>query len=251
MAEALPMRALTRMWQMLLKALEEVAVAPNAMMAAEMAVIRLTHVADLPSPEDLVRRLNDATPPPTGPAPAPRSQNAPAPGRAPVQQAPHQASSSPGGGATALAVQPVEALARNATFGQVMDLIAANRDMTLKIEVEDHLRLARYTPGRIEFTPTDAAPRDLAARLGQRLQAWTGVRWGVSVVPGCTEPTLSEIRDADRLADEARARECPLVQAVLTAFPGARVEVKPPPEAEALTQALPEVDEEWDPFEEE
>ncbi|MQQ09160.1 DNA polymerase III subunit gamma/tau, partial [Epibacterium sp. SM1979] len=64
MAEALPMRVLTRMWQMLLKALEEVAAAPNAMMAAEMAVIRLTHVADLPSPEELLRKLQDTPPPP-------------------------------------------------------------------------------------------------------------------------------------------------------------------------------------------
>ncbi|KGB80386.1 DNA polymerase III subunits gamma and tau, partial [Rhodovulum sp. NI22] len=55
MAEKLPMRAMTRMWQMLLKALEEVAQAPNAMMAAEMAVIRLTHVSTLPAPEDLLR----------------------------------------------------------------------------------------------------------------------------------------------------------------------------------------------------
>ena len=62
MAE-LPMRALTRMWQMLLKSLEEVSQAPNAMMAAEMAIIRLTHIADLPSPEDLVKRLKDAPPP--------------------------------------------------------------------------------------------------------------------------------------------------------------------------------------------
>jgi DNA polymerase-3 subunit gamma/tau len=53
----LPMRVLTRMWQMLLKALDEVATSPNAMMAAEMAVIRLTHVADLPTPEELVRKL--------------------------------------------------------------------------------------------------------------------------------------------------------------------------------------------------
>ena len=51
MAAKLPMRVLSRMWQMLLKALEEVALAPNAMMAAEMAVIRLTHVADLPDPD--------------------------------------------------------------------------------------------------------------------------------------------------------------------------------------------------------
>ena len=48
MAQALQMRVLTRTWQMLLKALEEVAAAPNAMMAAEMASIRLTHVADGP-----------------------------------------------------------------------------------------------------------------------------------------------------------------------------------------------------------
>ncbi|MEL6533249.1 MAG: DNA polymerase III subunit gamma/tau, partial [Pseudomonadota bacterium] len=48
MAEDLPMRVLTRAWQMLLKAIEEVSYAPNPMMAAEMAVIRLTHVAHLP-----------------------------------------------------------------------------------------------------------------------------------------------------------------------------------------------------------
>ncbi|WP_412507866.1 DNA polymerase III subunit gamma/tau, partial [Roseovarius sp. SYSU LYC5161] len=64
MAEALPMRVLTRLWQMLLKGLEEVAQAPNGMMAAEMAIIRLTHVADLPTPEDLVRKLQDGPPPP-------------------------------------------------------------------------------------------------------------------------------------------------------------------------------------------
>ena len=67
MADALPMRVLTRMWQMLLKALEEVSTAPNAMMAADMAVIRLTHVADLPGPEELIKRLQDDPPPPQHP----------------------------------------------------------------------------------------------------------------------------------------------------------------------------------------
>ncbi|WP_284283259.1 DNA polymerase III subunit gamma/tau, partial [Roseicyclus marinus] len=65
LAERLPMRVLTRMWQMLLKALEEVSLSPNAMMAAEMAVIRMTHVADLPTPGDLVKKLQ-STPGPAG-----------------------------------------------------------------------------------------------------------------------------------------------------------------------------------------
>ena len=58
-AKALPMRALTRAWQMLLKALEEVANSHNTMMAAEMAIIRLTHVADLPTPDELVKKLQN------------------------------------------------------------------------------------------------------------------------------------------------------------------------------------------------
>ncbi|MHA1529728.1 MAG: DNA polymerase III subunit gamma/tau, partial [Alphaproteobacteria bacterium] len=61
LAGRLSMRVLTRAWQMLLKAIEEAPIAPSAMMAAEMAVIRLTHVADLPPPEELVRRLTEGS----------------------------------------------------------------------------------------------------------------------------------------------------------------------------------------------
>ncbi len=64
MSERLPIRVLSRMWQMLLKAIDEVGRAPNAMMAAEMAVIRLTHVADLPTPEELVKKLSETPVPP-------------------------------------------------------------------------------------------------------------------------------------------------------------------------------------------
>jgi DNA polymerase-3 subunit gamma/tau len=58
------MRVMTRMWQMLLKAIDEVSQAPNAMMAAEMAVIRMTHVADLPTPDELLRKIANTAPPP-------------------------------------------------------------------------------------------------------------------------------------------------------------------------------------------
>ena len=68
LSEQLAMRVLTRMWQMLLKALDEVAQAPNSMMAAEMAIIRLTHVADLPSPEELVKKLQKSSPPSVPPS---------------------------------------------------------------------------------------------------------------------------------------------------------------------------------------
>ncbi len=253
MAAALPMRVMARMWQMLLKALEEVAMAPNTMMAAEMAVIRLTHVADMPTPGELVKKLQDATPPPQSPAPSGGSGGtASAPTGGPTMQS--NPSLPNGGSPTALAVaQPVtNTLTQYARFEDVIELIRTMRDVKLLVEVETTLRLASYTPGRIEFQPTENAPHDLAQRLGQRLQGWTGARWAVTLVNDGGAATLAEIRDADKLALEEEAKEHPLVQAVLTTFPGAKITKITTPkamEANAAADALPEVDDEWDPFE--
>ncbi|MEP1199593.1 DNA polymerase III subunit gamma/tau [Tateyamaria sp.] len=252
MAETLPMRVLTRLWQMLLKALDEVGMAPNAMMAAEMAIIRLTHVADLPSPDELVRKLQNATPP--APAAQPGPSGTPSGAQAVVQaQTRMAANPNAAGQTTALAQDSAAALARFPTFEHVLEMIRANRDVKLLVEVETGLRLAAYQPGRIEFVPTDNAPRDLAQRLGQRLQLWTGNRWAVSVVNEGGAPTVAEIRDAADLALKEAANAHPLVQAVMASFPKASItsirtaqEIANAAEAEAL----PEVDDEWDPFEE-
>ncbi len=258
LAGALPMRVLTRMWQMLLKALEEVALAPNAMMAAEMAVIRLTHVADLPAPEELVRKLKDS-PPPVGPQSGSRAAasgaraQATATPAATATRTPAPTAHGAGGAATALAMVPETALARYTRFADIVALIRANRDVNLLVEVETGLRLVAYAPGRIEFEPTDTAPPNLAATLGQRLQAWTGARWAVSVVGSGGGTTIAEDRDRDRLETIATAREHPLVRAALAAFPGAKItRVRSPHDiaADAAADALPEVDDEWDPFEE-
>ncbi|MEM6375247.1 MAG: DNA polymerase III subunit gamma/tau, partial [Pseudomonadota bacterium] len=112
--------------------------------------------------------------------------------------------------------------------------------------------LAAYRPGRIEFVPTEDAPADLASRLGAALTRWTGNRWAVSLVNDGGGQTIDEVENADRLTAESNARTHPLVQAVLDAFPKAEIEnIRTPQEIalQAETDALPKVDEEWDPFE--
>ena len=266
MAEKLPMRALTRMWQMLLKALEEVGQAPNAMMAAEMAIIRLTHVAELPDPATLMRRLNDGPRPPgngpggAGPGGGGMPGGAPAGGGAvhgamrlaPMARGPaHGAMMA---AAPALNGQPEVIYT---SFDQIVALIREKRDMQLLVEVETGLRLVQYAPGRIEFEPAPGASRDLAAKLSQRLQGWTRSRWGVSVVASGGAPTIAEIREEERREAETGALQNPLVKAVLTAFPNAKItdiRTASSAEAEAALEALPEVEaadgDDWDPFEE-
>ncbi len=255
LSETLEMPVLTRMWQMGLKALEEVAQAPNAMMAAEMAVIRMTHVADLPTPGELVAKLKDMPPPPQpsgggaspGPSPGANAVQSRQPG------APRSGGVSASGTQSALAIAPENALARFPTFARIVDLIRANRDMKLLVEVEDGVRLVSYTPGRIEFEPSPKAPADLAQRLGQRLQAWTGVRWAVTVTNDGGAPTIGEERDATTEDLRAAAMQNPTVASIFQAFPNAKIGNLKTPEdlaKQAEEEALGEVEDEWDPFEE-
>jgi DNA polymerase-3 subunit gamma/tau len=257
-AARLPMRALTRAWQMLIKAIEETALAPNPMAGAEMALIRLTHVADLPDPESLLRRLGGIAPGGGGAAPAP-SGGTPSGGA----RAMATAAEAMGGGraagpvasgnaAPARAEAPSALLAR---FEDVVALIRARRDLTLLVDVETGVRLVRHAPGRIEFEPAPGAPADLAARLSRRLQEWTGSRWGVSIVSEGGAPTIAEMAARARDGAEAEAMDHPVVQAVLAAFPGARIAAVRDlaPEA-AEGPAAPDdaamIDDDWDPFEE-
>ncbi|WP_368186481.1 DNA polymerase III subunit gamma/tau [Aestuariibius sp. HNIBRBA575] len=269
MAENLPMRVLSRMWQMLLKSLEEVATAPNAMMAAEMAVIRLTHVSDLPTPEDLIKKLQSDPPGPNGGGgTAPRAPNGsngtmaggPAgpsgggSGAPTAHHTPADAVSSAQTGPTthgSLAVQTETALARFARFEDVVELIRHHRDVKLLIDVETGLHLVNYAPGRIEVNPTEKAPADLVGRLGSRLQAWTGNRWAITVVNEGGAPTIAQVRDAAELELRAQAESHPMVLAVMAQFPKAKItEIRTAKDIEqdAYADALPEVEGEWDPF---
>ena len=255
LAAKLPMRALSRGWQMLIKALEDVSAAPNAMMAAEMAIIRLTHVADLPSPDELVRKLQDAM------SSGAIGQGGPGPGAS----AGGTARAALGGRPMLRAVSQTAAqpeaeanpLARYALFEDVVALIRKRRDMQLLVEVERYVRLVAYRPGHIEFQPTDDAPTSLAPTLQQRLSTWTGARWVVSIVPTGGGETLAEINAANADDMEAAAKRHPFVIAAMEAFPDARfvkVHVSEPEEDtnEGLVPFDPDdADDDWsaiDPF---
>ena len=251
------MRVLTRMWQMLLKALEEVALAPNAMMAAEMAVIRLTHVADLPTPGDLVKKLQ-STPPPSGGGGGARAA-ALGPQAAPRAQI--QAPRGGGGGAQAALQQaPGPDLSLYPSFASVVALIEETRDIKLLIEVKNCLRLISYAPGRMEFQLTDDAPGDLIQRLKRALQLATGANWIISLANEGGAPTIAEQDRAAADAAQAEIARHPLMQSVMAAFPKARIatirtraELLAAAQAEALPE-LPDPDdlpEDWDPFEDE
>ena len=253
-SQSLSMRVLTRTWQLLLKALDEISSAPNSMMAAEMAIIRITHVSDLPSPGELVKKLTNSQPDNTvvkkesseRPTINTTSSNY-------IQSQSKETNSTSIDGNTAIALDAETLALQYPTFESVLEIIRKFRDMKLLIDVENSIRLSSYMPGRIEFTPTKDAPKDLAQRLGQLLQSWTGFRWAVTVVSHCSAKTIQEHRNAEEAQLELDAKLHPFVKTVFEKFPKASItEIKSQTQiiTEAAQTSLPEIEGEWDPFEE-
>jgi DNA polymerase-3 subunit gamma/tau len=212
LADRVSVPALGRAWQMLLKGVAEVEAAPDRRAAAEMVLIRLCFVSDLPAPADLVRKLT-------------AGGIVPAPNPTPTEPA------DPGGGnlrAMAgghVAAQP-SAASRTmpASFREVAALVAERREALLHAHLVHSVHLVRYAPPVMELRPEPASPRDLAPRLAALLQEATGSRWTIAMSAEPGEPTLAEQGNQADAGRRAAAAEHPLVRAILEAFPGARID---------------------------
>ncbi len=231
LAAKLPVAALTRSWQILLKGLFEVRDATRPISACEMALIRLAYAAELPPTDKLVKDLLEggAVPAPRGSAPAPSS-----PSRAPVAL-----------GSAMRAPSPQPEGAPSASIRNLEDMVAlaaANNAPILRVALENYVHLVHLEPGRIEFRPHARAPRTLAGDLQQKLRDWTGERWAVSIASSGGAPTLAEQKQSAKTARfEAVAQE-PMVRAVLDRFPGAEIVAVRDVASEDIAPAMPESD---------
>jgi DNA polymerase-3 subunit gamma/tau len=221
LADRLSIPVLGRAWQMLLKGVGEVEAAPDRRAAAEMVLIRLCHVADLPPPGELVRRLS-ANGEPARPGENPSPQ--PLRPQAGDEAKPAFASGKRGNLAVAQERVAAEPGPKLHSFRDVAQLVADQREPMLHAHLVHSAHLVRFAPPVIELRPAADAPRDLAARLAALLQQATGTRWTIALSAEPGEPTLAEQARAAAAERRNAAADHPLVRAILEAFPGARIE---------------------------
>ena len=234
-AERLSMGALARAWQLLLKGIDEVGRAPRSLTAAEMLLIRMCYAAELPSPDDVIRRLTGKTANQTNREPSgnesrvvDRVPDSPLMGGQatpmrrvaggdpePAPQAQSPEATTP---AAAMPAPP-----RLDSFADLVALAAEKRDVRLKIALEDAVEPVRFKPGHVELHLLADAPKDLANELGRKLKAWTGDRWMVSVTDERGETPLGKVRRQreKQMLDEAKRH--PSIMSVMRHFPEAEI----------------------------
>ncbi|WP_137129601.1 DNA polymerase III subunit gamma/tau [Rhizobium sp. FY34] len=253
---------LSRLWQMLLKGIPEAENSSRPAGATEMVLIRLTHAAHLPSPEDAARRVaellnggGDAA------SPAPPSDNGNGGARASLApqanvmarglDQPPGARMTSGGPSAMLAAVPSSALSpaqaqpmamgrteerpasREATalqpkvpitsLSDIAELCTKHRDPKLKALLRGFVRLVKVDPGRLEINLPADAPKSIVSDLQRRLEEWTDIRWMVILSREAGSQTLAEVESHAREARLTDARADPDVAAILSQFPGARI----------------------------
>ena len=226
LANSLSIPWLGRLWQMLLKGVAEVEHAPDRRAAAEMVLIRACHVADMPPPGELLKKLEaqiSQNPNPSNGYP-PNDGDTPSNGYAPGD----------GGGsngalavATMLSVeaQPAPAVAPRAlTFADVVALASTRHEVMLYAHLRQSVHLVRFAPPIIELRLEPEAPRDLAPRLAALLEAETNRRWTIALSQSAGEPTIDALERAAQADMRQSVQDHPLVRAIFETFPGARIE---------------------------
>jgi DNA polymerase-3 subunit gamma/tau len=252
---------------MLLKGMNEVAQAARPLAAAEMVLVRIAYAADLPSPEDVVSTMGSdggagAT---SGTAPAGRpSGNGPraamtiAPAAAPAlrefpRSAPRaQTQAAPRAELAAApeteTSEPVRGVAR---FEDLIALAQEKRDLIVKAALERDVRLVRFEDGKLELALEPGASKALIGDLARKLQQWTNRRWMVVISAEAGAPTVRAQTEARREEISIGVTADPLVQAVLTSFPGAEiVGVRLREDAAAAVEVIAEAPPESDTFDE-
>jgi DNA polymerase-3 subunit gamma/tau len=253
-AATLSMRVLSRMWQMLLKGITEVQGATRPAAAAEMVLVRIAYVADLPTPDEAIRMLDqngDGAPAasnntvPRGPAASsPSSMQSSTPrgiGSAPRASA--EAAPRPQMIAPAAEVQVVPPALKLNSFAELVELAGEKRDLIVKAALEADMRLVRMEDGRLEVALERSAARMLVNDLSRKLEQWTGRRWTVIVSNEAGQPTLRSQAQLQQNERERAAEADPRVKDVLARFPGAKVvEVRrlapSPPESDVISDDL-------------
>ena len=180
--------SLHRLWQLLLKGLTDVGIAPDPHEAATMALLRLIHAADLPDPAALMAQL------------AGGGAVASAPARASAPQAPNAAPSD---------------------FAGFIAAIERTGKKLLALQLHDNVGLVSFTPGEMVLKPLKPLGADFTRDLAAVAKDATGQSWQIRLTDAGAAPSLQQQDVMAEQAMRAAVMAEPAVRALLDAFPNA------------------------------
>ena len=209
LSAAIPISVLSKIWQMMIKGLSELNIAPQQNDALDMVLIRIAYSANLPTPAEMLEELKK------------KSNNAPI--------APVVFSAKP----TVLAQNTVDIVTpkvedvttNNHTIKTIDDLTAyltQNKKMLFLYALKNDVSIESFEDGKISLTICEKTAPDFVVSLSKILKEATEANWDIDVKHGTLGPTLADEERGKTEADKKKVIEYPLVKAIMDEFKGAK-----------------------------
>ena len=199
--ENLDVKKLSRFWQMILKANEEIKNSFNPYSALEMVAIRMAYVSDLPTPEEIINSIDT------------EGQNKK---KILTKNVTEEIVLNHNHGVIE------KNLFTNKSFEDIIEIAGENKNLILKKFLQEDVRLVSFETGHININ-TPNGNEEIIKDLIAKLYEWTEQRWVINVSAKQGEDTILEKQKQkqDDIIDELSNTE--EMKKVLEAFPESRI----------------------------
>lgn len=215
MSVSVSIAILSKIWQMMIKGISELQIAPLQIDALEMILIRIAYAASLPTPYEL---LNDVK----------KNSNLGQERPLPVfARQPQDVNNSP-------AAKPESAYSGQEntangfkvlrTVDDFIRLLEESRKLLVLYAFKNDLSVEHFEDGFMKVTLSEKINPDYILNLHKILEEATGKSWKIEIIKGSLGQTISQKENAKTEEEKRNIMEYPLVKAIMAEFKGAKIE---------------------------
>ena len=230
---------LSKIWQMLIKGISEINMAPSAVEALEMILLRVAYSASLPTPYEIlneVKKNSDLVG--TGSVYSGQSsllQNSAA--AAPV-------SVPPSGTEKKNDLTATVSAGETSGFNTVEDLLRyleGTKKALIEYSIKHDVCIREFSDGHIAMNIAPAIHQDFIMNLHKLLSEATGRQWEIEIIKGDLGETIADKEKSAAEATKKNVSEYPLVKKILEEFKGAKIETVIRKNLEELAENEPDI----------
>lgn len=215
---------LSKIWQMLVKGISELNMAPSAVEALEMVLLRVAYSASLPTPYEILNEVKK--------------------------------NSEIKGSSILATQQPISGVEKknNLTeivknesyqiFSSVEDLLhylESSRQARIEYTVKNDISIKSFTDGRIAMTISPNIHQDFILNLHKLLTDATGKKWEIELIKGDLGETIADKEKTAVEASKKNVAEYPLVKKILEEFKGSKIETVVRKNLENIAESEPDI----------
>lgn len=215
MSVSVSIAILSKIWQMMIKGISELQIAPLQIDALEMILIRIAYAASLPTPYELLNdvkknsNLGQERPLPVFARQPQDVNNSPA-------AKPESAHSGQENTANGFKVLK--------TVDDFIRLLEESRKLLVLYAFKNDLSVEHFEDGFMKVTLSEKINPDYILNLHKILEEATGKSWKIEIIKGSLGQTISQKENAKTEEEKRNIMEYPLVKAIMAEFKGAKIE---------------------------